>query len=133
MEKREKRLLLVEINHYGIKKLFHPISGDTFKNICIARTVAEAIEEIQHSDVVLLELHEVTQEVNLLHQLKKLNPQVPIFVYSEKAKKDWFLDALKHGVIDFFDRDEINFKTMYRYMESGHALTNPSISCLSIV
>jgi len=99
------RILMVD-DHAVVRRGFQQIAGDAYGSLVLgeARSAEEALQLVQQQrwDVVVLDVNLPGRSgLDILRELKRERPQLPILVYSMHPEEQYAVRALKAGAAGY--------------------------------
>lgn len=117
--KTRKRIILVDDDKHAIETLSKLLSEDGYEvDVCF--NGKEAMEKMKRSryDVIVTDLRMPEMGgLELLKNIKKINPELPVIIITAFGEVDSYLDAFVKGAYEYINKP-IKYEELVRLLEA---------------
>ncbi|OGL43527.1 MAG: hypothetical protein A2W05_10175 [Candidatus Schekmanbacteria bacterium RBG_16_38_10] len=117
--KTKKRIILVDDDKYAVETLSKLLSEDGYKvDVCFNGKEAMKKMEFNRYDVIITDLRmPEIGGLELLKNVKKIYPELPVIVITAFGEVDSYLDAFVKGAYEYINKP-IKYEELIRLLEA---------------
>ena len=117
--KTKKRIILVDDDKYAVETLSKLLSEDGYKvDVCFNGKEAMNKMEFNRYDVIITDLRmPEIGGLELLKNVKKIYPELPVIVITAFGEVDSYLDAFVKGAYEYINKP-IKYEELIRLLEA---------------